>query len=75
MLDIQNKIQLQQKTIGSDEFLEGVELDHIDLFLKVWWAKTELLKKYFALLEEKRPLDAVRMGIASKLGTSKISLT
>ncbi|PLW40754.1 hypothetical protein PCASD_09338 [Puccinia coronata f. sp. avenae] len=69
MLDIQNKIQLQQKTIGSNEFLEGVELDHIDLFLKVWWAKTELLKKYFALLEEKRPLDAVCMGIASKLGT------
>ncbi|PLW25542.1 hypothetical protein PCASD_23365 [Puccinia coronata f. sp. avenae] len=69
MLDIQQKIQLARNQIGSDEFLDGVEPDHVDLFLKVWWAKTELRKKYFALMEEKRPLDAVRMGIASKLGT------
>ncbi|KAA1115109.1 hypothetical protein PGT21_031637 [Puccinia graminis f. sp. tritici] len=67
--DIQNKIEQQRQRIGEGQILEGVNHEHETLFLKVWWAKTDLRRKYMALLEEKRPLDAVRMGIASKLGT------
>ncbi|WAQ84054.1 hypothetical protein PtA15_4A505 [Puccinia triticina] len=63
------KVEQQRQRIGADQILEGVTRAHEGLFLKVWWAKTDLRRKYLALLEEKRPLDAVRMGTASKLGT------
>ncbi|PLW14460.1 hypothetical protein PCASD_14373 [Puccinia coronata f. sp. avenae] len=51
--------------------MEGfISEDQEKLFLKVWWAKTELRRKHLALLEEKRPLDAVRTGTQTKLGTN-----
>ncbi|KAA1075235.1 hypothetical protein PGT21_031896 [Puccinia graminis f. sp. tritici] len=67
--DIQAQIEQQRQRVGANQVLEGVSRAHEALFLKVWWAKTDLRRKYLALLEEKRPLDAVRMGTASKLGT------
>ncbi|EFP88052.2 uncharacterized protein PGTG_13856 [Puccinia graminis f. sp. tritici CRL 75-36-700-3] len=68
--DIQAQIEQQRQRVGANQVVEGVSRSHETLFLKVWWAKTDLRRKYLALLEEKRPLDAVRMGTASKLGTA-----
>ncbi|KAA1070125.1 hypothetical protein PGTUg99_008207 [Puccinia graminis f. sp. tritici] len=69
MRDIQLQIEQQRERVGANELLAGVTPESESLFLKVWWAKTDLRQKFLALLEEKRPLDAVRMGVASKLGT------
>ncbi|WAQ89617.1 hypothetical protein PtA15_11A307 [Puccinia triticina] len=69
MREIQLKIEQQRQRIGANELLAGLTPESESLFLKVWWAKTNLRQKFLALLEEKRPLDAVRKGVASKLGT------
>ncbi|PLW51510.1 hypothetical protein PCASD_00398 [Puccinia coronata f. sp. avenae] len=68
--EIGDLIEAQRRRIGNQPILAEVTRDTESLFLKVWWAKTELRRKYLALLEEKRPLDAVRMGLASRLGTN-----
>ncbi|KAH9458248.1 hypothetical protein Pst134EB_010549 [Puccinia striiformis f. sp. tritici] len=49
--------------------LRGIEERHRKAFLKMLYCKTELRPKHLALLAEKRPLDRVQMGRASKLGT------
>jgi hypothetical protein len=67
--DIQSQIEQQRQRIGQHPVMEGfISKDQEKLFLKVWWAKTELRRKHLALLEEKRPLDAVRTGTQTKLG-------
>ncbi|OAV86744.1 hypothetical protein PTTG_03001 [Puccinia triticina 1-1 BBBD Race 1] len=67
--EIQSKIDQQRERVGVEEVLAGVTAETQSQFLKVWWAKTELRQKFLALVEEKRPLDVVRKGLASKLGT------
>ncbi|WAR58589.1 hypothetical protein PtB15_5B823 [Puccinia triticina] len=67
--EIESKIDRQRERVGGEEFLTGVTAETESQFLKVWWAKTKLRQKFLALVEEKRPLDAVRKGLASKLGT------
>lgn len=70
--DIEEQIVQQRQLVGLDCILGNLTPQKETIFLKVWWAKTELRRKYLGLLEEKRPLDAVRMGIASKLGKNLI---
>ncbi|WAR57254.1 hypothetical protein PtB15_8B301 [Puccinia triticina] len=67
--NMMDQIQEQREKLGSSEILEGISEEHQKAFLKMLYAKTELRRKHLALLEEKRPLDRVRMGRASKLGT------
>jgi hypothetical protein len=63
-----DQIEQQRELLGTSEILEGIAEAHRKTFLKMLYAKTELRRKHLALLEEKRPLDRVRMGRASKLG-------
>ncbi|POW16024.1 hypothetical protein PSTT_01706, partial [Puccinia striiformis] len=68
-----DQIQAQRERLGTSAMLCGIEERHCKAFLRMLYCKTKLRRKHLALLAEKRPLDQVRMGRASKLGEQRLS--
>ncbi|EGF97727.1 uncharacterized protein MELLADRAFT_114135 [Melampsora larici-populina 98AG31] len=68
--DLQKQIENQKKKIGTNRITDGLQQQHMNLFLKVWYAKTAVRRLYLSIKEEKRPLEVVQqVGMATKLGT------
>ncbi|KAI7954920.1 hypothetical protein MJO28_005320 [Puccinia striiformis f. sp. tritici] len=67
-----DQIQAQRERLGTSAMLCGIEERHCKAFLRMLYCKTKLRRKHLALLAEKRPLDQVRMGRASKLGKERL---
>ncbi|EGG02049.1 uncharacterized protein MELLADRAFT_66567 [Melampsora larici-populina 98AG31] len=66
---IAKDIEAQRKKVGLPESLSRLPPTAIDLFLKVWYAKTEVRTRFLALRAEQRPLDPEnKVGGGSKLG-------
>ncbi|KAH9808234.1 hypothetical protein DFH28DRAFT_910459 [Melampsora americana] len=68
--DLATQITEQRKKVGTSDILNTLTLEGQDLFLKVWFAKTEVRTRFLALRAEQRPLDPEnKVGGSSRLGT------
>ncbi|KAH9808893.1 hypothetical protein DFH28DRAFT_884889 [Melampsora americana] len=68
--DLATQIADQRRKVGISETLTALSQAGQDLFLKVWFAKTEVRTRFITLRAEQRPLDREnRVGGSSRLGT------
>ncbi|KAH9813815.1 hypothetical protein DFH28DRAFT_1108502 [Melampsora americana] len=66
---MEKDIIAQRKKVGLPEGLSNLPPPAIDLFLKLWYAKTDVRTRFLALRAEQRPLDPEnKVGGGSKLG-------
>ncbi|KAH9807940.1 hypothetical protein DFH28DRAFT_1227737 [Melampsora americana] len=66
---MEKDIIAQRKKVGLPEGLCNLPPPAIDLFLKLWYAKTDVRTRFLALRAEQRPLDPEnKVGGGSKLG-------
>ncbi|EGG02507.1 uncharacterized protein MELLADRAFT_110107 [Melampsora larici-populina 98AG31] len=64
------EIAAQRQKVGLPDCFTHLSKDAVDLLLKVWFAKTEVRRRFLALRAEQRPLDPEnRVGGSSHLGT------
>ncbi|KAA1068461.1 hypothetical protein PGTUg99_023669 [Puccinia graminis f. sp. tritici] len=70
VLRLNDQIEAQRARVGEDVMVENLTRPQRDKLLKIWYLKTDLRRKFLALIEEKRPLVRVcRPGEATTLGT------
>ncbi|OAV96733.1 hypothetical protein PTTG_07681 [Puccinia triticina 1-1 BBBD Race 1] len=59
---LSDQILEQQTKVGDPTILENLTVPQQDLLLKIWYLKTDLCRKFLALIEEKQPLVCEPMG-------------